>query len=438
MKPITCKRDIITNLPSACKRWQTDDTLAILSCSLAAPESAFWLWHTASGRLERLVVPYPEDAATMAAVIANQPPERWKPPTQTSLAYLARYQLAPHTAQAAGAGRMVCGQLSGLNTYLLDARAGTYTPLCRNKPPAWSYSPTPDLSPERDRLVTARWQIYNDGTPADETRYSEIISVDLQSGIETVHARTPIADNIHEVEVLPDGRHVLLNEFLISLNSPPPDMAGADPRAHFEAVRKIGVRPSRMGLVDIQTGDYTEWTCPWPSPAHVVVDPDDPTVFYLACHNMVIHEGAMYLFGPGCLVKLRIRDRQFKVEGHYTHPAFHRLSTHEIVTCRGRKAIAVTVYPNRCELIDAERFTRLAVIDLYPVARMDGGELALPNNPLESAFSVCNTGTEDMLVLSGSRRIYVVDMRQAPPSVESLLYNPEPNWVVKAHMGRLY
>ncbi len=438
MKPIICKRDINTNLPSTCKRWQTDDTLAILSCNRAVPESAFWLWHTASGRLERLVVPYPEEASTMADVIANPPVERWHPPTQGHLEYLARYQLSPHTGLAAGAGRLVCGQLSGLNTYLLDARAGTYAPLCRNEPPDfWSYSPTPDLSPDGDRLVTARWQIYNDGTPADETHYSELISVDLQSGIETVHARTPIADNIHEVEVLPDGLHVLLNEFLISLNSPPPDMAGADPRTRFETLRKIGVRPSRMGLVDIQTGDYTEWTCPWPAPAHVVVDPDDPAVFYLACHNAAIYDGVMYLFGPGCLVKLRIRDRQFKVEGHYSHPAFHRLSTHEIVTCRGRKAIAVTIYPNRCELIDAERFTRIAVIDLFPVAYREAGGLATPDSQIESAFSLCGTGTEDMLVLSGSRRIYVVDLRYDPPSLESLVYNDDPDWVVRAHMARL-
>jgi hypothetical protein len=437
MKPITCIRDVNTDLPSACKRWQADDTMAILACNRTAPESAFWLWHTASGRLERLVVPYPEEAAAMAKVIVNRPPEQWQPPTQAHLEYLARYQLAPHTAQAAGTGRLVCGQLFGLNTYLLDARAGTYTPLCRNEPPTWTYSPTPGLSPEGDRLVTARWQVHNDGTPADETHFSEIVSIDLRSGTETIHARTPIADNIHEVEVLPDGRHVLLNEFMACLNGPPPDMPETDARARFEAFREIGVRPSRLALVDMQTGDCATWTCPWPAPAHFVADPDDPAVFYLACHNMAIHAGRMYLFGPGCLVKLRIRDRRFTVEGLYTHPAFHRLSTHELVTCRGRKAIAVTVYPNRCELIDAERFTRLAVVDLYPLARRDAGGVALPDNQLESAFSVCGTGTEDLLVLSGSQRIYVVDLRTDPPNVESLVYNPDPNWVVRAHMARL-
>jgi hypothetical protein len=436
-KVITCRRDVSSELPSACSRWESDDTVAILACNRAAPESAFWLWNAVGGRLERLVVPYPEEAATMAEVISNRPPERWQPPSRAHVDYLARYQLSPHTALATGPGRLVCGQLAGLNTYLLDTRAGTYAPLCRNEPPAWAYSPTPGLSPDGDRLFTARWQVYNDGTPADATHYSEIVSIDLRDGCETVHSRTPIADNVHEVEVLPDGRHVLLNEFMTGLNGSPHNQAGTDPLARLEALRKIGIRASRMALVDLQTGDCATWTCPWPAPAHVVADPDDPAVFYLACHNMVINAGVMYLFGPGCLVKLRVQDGRFQVEGHYTHAAFHRLSTHEIVTCRGRKAIAVTVYPNRCELIDAERFTRLAVIDLYPIARLDAGGLQVPDNQIESAFSVCGTGTEDLLILSGSRRIYVVDLRPDPPHVESLMYNADPKWVVRAHMARM-
>ena len=437
MTTINCIRDKITNLPSACSRLQTDDTLAILCCNRNAPESAFWLWSPASGHLERLVVPYPEDAAVMSEVIVNRPPERWRPPTTARIESLARYQLSPHTALPAGSGRLVCGQLAGLNTCLLDTRTGTYSSLNRNEASAWTYSPTPGPGPGGDVLFTARWQVYNDFSPADETHYSEVVAINLRDGTETVHARTPIADNIHQVEILPDGRHVLLNEFMTGLNGTPPDPAGTDPRSRLETLRCIGVRPSRMALVDLQTGDCATWTCPWPAPAHLVVDPDDPAVFYLACHNMAIHAGEMHLFGPGCLVKLRIRDNRFIVEGHYSHPMFHRLSTHALVTCRGRKAIAVTVYPNRCELIDAEGFTSLGVVELYPIARMDGNGISLPDNQLESAFSVCGTGTEDLLILSGSQRIYVVDLRCDPPHVETLVYNDDPAWVVRAHMARL-
>jgi hypothetical protein len=74
---------------------------------------------------------------------------------------------------------------------------------------------------------------------------------------------------------------------------------------------------------------------------------------------------------------------------------------------------------------------------VYPIARLDAGGLSLPNNQLESAFSVCGTGTEDLLILSGSRRVYVVDLRPDPPRVESLVYNANPDWDVRAHMALL-
>jgi hypothetical protein len=438
MTAITCKTDLRARLQSECPRWNPDDTLVILSCNMLTPEAAFWLWTPALARLERLVVSYHEDAATLAEVIRNRPPDRWRPSSTTRQESMARYALSPHTAFSVGSGSLVCGQLNGINTYRMDTKARTYSPLCRNElPPVWSYSPTPGLNAARDQLFTARWQINNENSPADAMHYSEIIGIELGTGTERVYARTPIADNIHQVAVLSDERHVLLNEFRTGLNSPSSDLSSIDMRGRLESLRQIGVKSSRIALVDLDTGDYTAWTCPWPAPAHIVFDPDDPTVFYLACHNMVIDSGEMYLFGPGCLAKVRILGKKFRVEGHYSHNTFHRLSTHAIVTCRGRKAIAVTVYPNRCEIIDAESFTRITSIELYPIARLDADGLTLPNNQTASAFSVCGTRTEDLLVLSGSQCIYVVDTSSEPPTVESLVYNEDPAWVVRAHMAKL-
>jgi hypothetical protein len=68
---------------------------------------------------------------------------------------------------------------------------------------------------------------------------------------------------------------------------------------------------------------------------------------------------------------------------------------------------------------------------------MEAGGLSLPDNQTESAFSVCGTSTEDMLILSGSRNIYVVDLCPDTPRVETLVYNSDPNWVVRAHMARM-
>lgn len=439
MTPKTCKADPTATLRSECPRWNPDDTLVILSCNVAVPEGAFWLWNPASGSLDRLVVPCYEEAAALVETLRNRHPDRWLPSDRAEQEALARYMLSPHTALPVRAGILVSASLFGTTTYLLDTKAGTCSALCRNEPqPVWTYSPTPGLNADRDRLFTTRWRVDDNDSHDDATGYSEIIGIDLGNGTEKVYARAPIADNIHDVAVLQDQRHILLNEFQTGLNARPPGSSATGRLEYFEALRQIGTRQSRLALVDLETGDCTTWTCPWPAPAHVVFDPDDPNVFYLVCHNMAVVEGKLYLFGPGCLVRLRIRGREFQVEAHYSHSTFYRLSTHNMVTYRGRKAIAVTVYPNRCEIIDAESFTCLASIDLYPIARLEAGRLAFPDHHAESAFSVCGVKSDDLLVLSGTQRIYVVDLRLDPPAViESLVYNADPNWVVRAHMACL-
>ncbi|MBF0543913.1 MAG: hypothetical protein HQM08_05760 [Candidatus Riflebacteria bacterium] len=438
MTSITCKTDLKTSLKSKCSRWAPNDTLAIISGNREAPEGAFWLWNPSQGILERLLIPYPEDASTLFQVILNRPPQQWKPATVEGQQSLSRYMLFPHTAFQISSGVVASGPLNGINTYLLDIKAKKYSAICSNESsPYWTYSPTPGINAAKNKLYTTRWLQEIDKQSAEKPQHSDIICIDLNSKTEKICFPSPISDNVHQVVVMQDQRHLLLNEFQTGLNGPIPELSAIAPNKHAEILKQIGVKSSRLALVDLETGDSTTWECPCPAPAHLVFDPDDPNVFFLACHNMVIASGQMYLFGPGCLIKLRIKGKEFHVEGHYTHSTFHRLSTHEIVTYHGRKAIAVTVFPNRCEIIDTESFTRLALIDLYPIARIDANGLALPDHPNESAFSVCGVNSPDLLVLSGSQRIYVVDTSANTPVIETLVYNTDPNWVVRAHMALL-
>ncbi len=437
MNASTCIKDLSVDLSSAYRSWQTDETFAIPASSRTAPEGAFWIWKPATGRMERLRMPYPAEAAGLVETLRALRPS-WLPRRPERQEMVAVYRLSPHTAAALGPTGLIWAPLNGINTYRLDTETGVFSALCSNEtPPVWTFSATPALNAARDRMFTVRCRIENDAGDNSGTDYSEVIGVDLRDGTEKVYARTPIPHSIHQVAAQPDGGRLLLNEFLTGLNGPLPDLAGADHRTRLETLRPIGVQPSRLALVDLQTGDYAEWMCPWPAPTHVVFDTDDPAVFYLVCHNLAVIAGKMHLFGPGCLVRMRIRGREFQVEALYSHPTFHRLASHELFTYRGRKAIAITVYPNRCEIIDAERFTRLAMIDLYPIARLEAGGLDVPDLNAEYAFSVCATATEDLLVLSSSRRIYIVDLSEESHRIESLVYNDDPAWVSRAHMTRL-
>lgn len=432
-----CRRDAPITLPPSRVDWRSDDVFAIYLGCRDLPQSAFWLWHPALARIQRLTFSYPEEAALMARVINNRPAHWWRPPNQARIESLACYQLAPHTALAFGKGLVVCGQMAGLDTCLLDTTTNTYASLCNNPAGEWAYCPTPGLSADRTHVLTARWPIYSDQIQVDDTHYSEIVRIDPTAGTEAVLTRVAIADSIHQVAPLPDGTHVLLNEFRTGLNDSVPDLTALDPHTRLGVLRRIGVTPSRVGLLDLRTGECTMWTCPCPAPAHIVVDPDDPSVFYLACHNMVIHKGQMYLLGPGCLIKAQIVDGQIQMVAHYGHPKLYRASTHQLVRYRGRKAIAVTVYPNRCELIDTESFTCLLAFDLFPIVTHDERGTTIPDYAAENAFSVCATGTPDVLALSGSRRLYIADLRSDTPHIESVIYNDDPNWTTRGHMAQI-
>ena len=433
----TCTKDLSVDLQSACRDFQADDVYVIPSSNMAKPEGAFWIWGPADGRLERLSFPIQTETTALVAILRRLRPP-WLSPDPIKQESIARHRLSPHTVNPLGPTSLIWAPLNGINTYRLDTETGMCSALFSNETsPIWTFSSTPGLNAARDRLFSARWRIESDAGFDDSPGYSEVVGVDLLKGIETVYARTPIAHSIHQVAVMPGGNRILLNEFLTGVNGPLPDMKGADHRTRLETLRPMGVQPSRLAMVDIPTGDCVVWTCPWPAPTHVVFDPDDPDIFYLVCHNLAVITGKLFLFGPGSLVRMRIKDREFKVEAQYSHGSFHRLASHEMFTCRGRKAIAVTVFPNRCEIIDAERFTRIVLIDLYPIARLEAEGLVIPDINAEYAFSVCNTGTDDLLVLSGSRCLYVVDLRTDPPSVESLVYNHDPNRTARAHMARL-
>ncbi|MBF0543912.1 MAG: hypothetical protein HQM08_05755 [Candidatus Riflebacteria bacterium] len=430
-----CRTDPATELRSGFSRWKQNDTIVIPAYHRNNPEGAFWVWKPALGKLERLVFSYNKDYDTLLTALRSSQ-RRWMTQNPVKQEFLVRHLLSSHSVQSLRKGAFISGPLNGINTYLLDIEAQTYSPLCKiEKPPAWSYSPTPGIAPTGDQIFTARWPFLNESDPDDSKHYSEVVGIDLKTGIEKVYARTPVSDNIHQLAVLPNGQQVLLNEFLTDLNGPMPEFTDTDSHKRFETLRQIGVRPSRLVLVDLQTGDYTVWTSPWPAPTHVVFDPDDPAVFYLVCHNIAVISGKMHLFGPGCLVRMRIKNREFQVEGHYSHDTFHRLASHDIVTYHGRKAIAITVFPNRCEIIDADRLICLTSIELYPIAKLEEQGLTLPDLNAEYAFSVCSVGSDDVLVLNASRHIYVVDLRPNIPKMETLFYNETSEWVSRAHIA---
>jgi len=65
MNAAICEKDVGVELPSVCRRWEADDALVIPAFNPIAPEGAFWLWNSASGRLERLLVQYRNEAAAL-------------------------------------------------------------------------------------------------------------------------------------------------------------------------------------------------------------------------------------------------------------------------------------------------------------------------------------------------------------------------------------
>ena len=118
------------------------------------------------------------------------------------------------------------------------------------------------------------------------------------------------------------------------------------------AFRAAGMIPSKLLFIDLERGDEWRLEPSAGAPAHVELDPLDPSRVLVSCHNVAIVNGANVLFGPGTLTAYRLTPDGPRCEKQFSHPHFFRITSHVPFLHRGEVRVAVTGFPHRIFVLD--------------------------------------------------------------------------------------
>jgi hypothetical protein len=124
--------------------------------------------------------------------------------------------------------------------------------------------------------------------------------------------------------------------------------------------------PSEILILNLKTGE--EWRLPMLSAGHAEFDLEDQEICYLSGHNIGLIGPKVGIFGFGTIKKFRLKKTGPELAGEFSHPHFHRITTHIVFRHRGKILIGVSGYPSTVFLIDA------ATMKLYKTIKMEPGE----------------------------------------------------------------
>jgi len=129
-------------------------------------------------------------------------------------------------------------------------------------------------------------------------------------------------------------------------------------------VRERGLVPSKILILNLKTGE--EWRLPILAAGHVEFDPEDQEICYLSGHNIGLIGVKVGIFGSGIIKKFRLKKTGPKFVGEFSHPRFHRITTHIVFRHRGKILIGVSGYPSTLFLIDAATMKLYKTIEIGP------------------------------------------------------------------------
>jgi hypothetical protein len=171
------------------------------------------------------------------------------------------------------------------------------------------------------------------------------------------------------------------------------------------------MKREKLVTVDLELVRHWRTDIPVPVPAHLEFDPVDPSLFYVSTHHFCPTESDLILEGPASLLKMRIGDGETLIEGEYSDDQFFRMTQHVPFLYQGRVLVAVTNFPNKLDLIDAESMSLWRRIELFPTPPLDlsrTGNVACPTypgiclsmNPSKDGKYVVLQSSRDFLVYS--------------------------------------
>lgn len=237
-----------------------------------------------------------------------------------------------------------------------------------------------------------------------------------------------IRDTLHQVAHSPAGFFVGVD---MSLDVADVRLGAADsydPDLYFAAE----FPPSGFVVVDPARGCSITRTPGTACAAHVLVDPLDPTVFYVSCHNISKWTNQVVVHGQGSLERYRYRDGTLEHEGTFTEPGYLRVTSQELFVEDGRVVAAVCGYPNRLYLIDTKTMSLVGKVTLFEIEEPKPPFACDKNTPAPLYLAVSSDRRH--VVLSGATEAYVVDLA-AREVVLRLPFAAPGEFAATAHIG---
>lgn len=217
------------------------------------------------------------------------------------------------------------------------------------------YSATNDIY--NDELYFTRWslddmvRIFNDVYASIEI---EVGKVNLKSRKFTIFNSYRSGNTIHQASVTPDGKKVVM----LGMSTAPVGKF-PNPTEEFRKKEKEMKEVLGQGLLKSQISLYNSVTneiCTQmldSGTGHIEYDIKN-NYCYISNHNLgydAQHKD-LYCFGKGKIDKVFIDDKINFLQ-YYEANDFIRIPSHKIFTYEGKTLIAVSVYPNKIQLIDA-------------------------------------------------------------------------------------
>ena len=176
-----------------------------------------------------------------------------------------------------------------------------------------------------------------------------------------------LGDSLHQLSLSPDRSFLILTELGLRLEEDIPAESPDQDPSSWRRVRERGLVPSEILILNLKTGE--EWRLPMPAAGHFEFDPEDQEICYFSGHNIGLIGVKVGIFGSGTIKKFRLKRSGPELAGEFTHPHFHRITTHIVFRHRGKIIIGVSGYPNTVFLIDA------ATMKLYKTIEMDPADI---------------------------------------------------------------
>jgi len=238
-----------------------------------------------------------------------------------------------------------------------------------------------------------------------------------------------IRDTLHQIAYSPAGFYVGVDMSLDVANNGLADMAGGFDLDVYAAAQ---FPESGFAVYDAASGATFTAQPGTACAAHVVVDPRDPSVFYVSCHNISKWTNQVVVHGGGSLEKYRYRDGKLTHLGTFRDPGYLRVTSLELFEYDGRVLAATCGFPNQLYLIDLETMTLFDRITLFDAPEPTPPFACEKNTPAPLYLAISSEG--EHIVLSGATKIYVVHL----PTRKVVLTFPfaEPGaFAATAHIG---